>query len=132
MRLVPLLALMLLTTTGCRSEAVVAEPTPARLAAPDAQTRAELQRVVSAALGGVEVTLSEQALTDSSLLIIERRRHVDPSGRRIMGRDMGTSDRFMLLKVGEECLLEHQGSGERWALAGAVCVRAPVEPTQQP
>jgi hypothetical protein len=128
---------------GCRSDTVAggsegaagsggaANSTPALLKDPDAATRAELRRVVSAALGGVDVTLSDQALTDTSLLVIERRRHVDPAGRRIMGRDMGTSDRFMLFMEGDQCLLEHMASGKRWPLTGAECVSAPPEPTQQ-
>lgn len=117
---VPALVLVL---TGCRTDAVAAEGVPALLRDPDAQTRADLQRVVSEALGGAEVLLSDDALTESSLLIIERRRHVDAAGRRVMGRDLSAPDRFLLIKQGERCLLEHQASGQRWPMVGAVCIR---------
>jgi hypothetical protein len=111
--------LVLLTVTGCRT-AAMAEVEPALLVEPTLQTRAELQRLVAAAVGG-DVTLSESALTDSHLLVIERKRHVSIDGTRIQGRDLAAPERFMLVRDGEECLLEYDRTGERWPLAGAVC-----------
>jgi hypothetical protein len=118
--------LCLIVITGCRTDARAGE-TPALLVAPDANTQAELQRLVSTALGGVSITLSDAALTDSSLLIIERKPHVDASGARIMGRDLEMPEQFQLIKQGSVCLLEQIRTGERWPLQGAVCVVAPVE-----
>jgi hypothetical protein len=123
----PMLMVTLLLIAGCRSEGVADEPTPALLKDPDAQTRAELRRTVSAALGGAAVTLADDALTGTSLLVIERRRHVDAQGRRIMGRDLGTSDRFMLFLQDGRCYLEHLGQEQRWPLPAAECVAAPGE-----
>ena len=119
-----LCVLSLLVLTGCRTDAVAGE-IPAVLVAPDARTQAELQRLVSTAQGGVDVTLSPSALTDSSVLIVERGSYRDASGRRIIGRDLGMPEQFHLIKQGDACLLEHKTSGERWAMQGAVCAAAP-------
>ena len=116
--------LFLVALTGCRTDALAGE-TPALLVDPDASIRAELQRLVSAALGGAGITLSDAALTDSSLLIIERKPHVDASGARIMGRDLGTPEQFQLIKQGSVCLLEQIRTGARWPLQGAACVAVP-------
>ena len=116
--------LCLIAITGCRTDAHAGE-VPAMLVDPDAGTQAELQRLVSTALGGASITLSDAALTDSSLLIIERKPHVDASGARIMGRDLGMPEQFQLIKQGNVCLLEQIRTGERWALQGAVCVAVP-------
>jgi len=126
----PAAILLLLALGGCRTDATaseIGEAAPALLANPDERTRAELQRVVSAALGGVEVMLSDDALTTSSALVIERRRHVDDGGRPIMGRDLGTPERFLLTRQGGRCLLEHEASGRRWPLEAAECVTAAGE-----
>ncbi|MFU8814865.1 MAG: hypothetical protein ACNA7W_05950 [Pseudomonadales bacterium] len=103
----------------------MAGESPAVLVAPDSSTQAELQRLVSEALGGANVTLSASALTDSSVLIVERGSYRDASGRRVVGRDLGMPEQFRLIKQGDACLLEHQHSGERWLLHSAVCVAAP-------
>jgi hypothetical protein len=116
-----LILLAVLAVTGCRT-AAVAEAEPALLDRPSAETRAELRRLVTTALGGVEVTLSDDALTETSVLVIERKRRVAPDGTLIMGRDLGGADRFLLLRQGERCLLEHAQTGERWELTGATCV----------
>jgi hypothetical protein len=122
-----LILLVLLVSTGCRT-AAMAESGPAVLVEPSAQTRAVLQRLISAALGA-DVTLSERALTDSHLLVIERKRHVDADGTRILGRDLGAPERFMLILDREECLLEYARTGDRWPLPGAVCVAVTRQPT---
>jgi hypothetical protein len=125
--MLPVTMLLLLPLGGCHTGAAAADGEPAVLTEPDGRTRAELQRVVSEALGGVEVLLSDEALTDSSVLVIERRRHVDAAGRPIMGRDLGTPDRFLLIRQGGRCVLEHEGSGRRWPLDAARCVREAAE-----
>jgi hypothetical protein len=121
--------ILLLALGGCRSDATAAEGVPALLQDPDERTRTELQRVVSEALGGVAVMLSDDALTHTSLLVIERRQPVDDAGRPIMGRILEAPDRFRLIRQGGRCLLEHEASGRRSLLEGVRCVREAGDPS---
>ncbi|HYZ88056.1 MAG TPA: hypothetical protein VE620_02055 [Myxococcales bacterium] len=93
--------------------AVVTNPTP--------ESRAELARAVSAALGGAKVTLAEDALTRESTLVVERTRRRDPNGLLANGRDLGKPDRFRLVKNGPGCVLVHENSGRRFALVQTPC-----------
>ncbi len=95
------------------------------VAEPGAQSRAELAAAVSSALGGVPVTLSDDALTRESTLILERARHRDASGVPVQGRETGMPERFRLVKIGAECVLVHERSGQRFILRETTC--APVE-----
>jgi hypothetical protein len=126
--LLPGILCLLLALGGCRSDAATAQGVPALLKNPDERTRMTLQRVVSQALGGVAVTLSDEALTDSSLLVIERRRHLDAAGQPIMGRVLEAPDRFVLIRQNGRCLLEHEASGRRWLLEDVSCVSAAGDP----
>ena len=94
---------------------------PARIVAPTAASRAELERVVSEALNGAAVTLADDALVHDSTLIVEPRAHRDAQNNRIMGRDPGVPTQFRLLKHGEQCVLERIGSEGRWILSGTRC-----------
>lgn len=105
---------------GCQSGSARGEM-PARIIDPTPESRAELETVVSGALGG-EVTLADNALTTDSRLIVERKVHRDVQHGRIMGRDPGQPDQFRLIKQGERCMLVHVGSGRQWELKQARCV----------
>ncbi len=69
--------------------AVAVEPTP--------ESHAELQRVVSGALHDVPVQLANDALTDSSLLVMERRQHRTLEGRVGRDRVMESPEQFRLV-----------------------------------
>jgi len=114
----------LLSLAACRT-AKVRQELPAVVAEPGAQSRAELAAAVSAALGGVPVTLADDALTRESTLIVERARQRDPSGLPAQGRERGMPERFRLVKIGAECVLVHERSGQRFTLRETTC--APVE-----
>lgn len=94
---------------------------PATLVDTTAQTRSELNQVVSLALLGVDVTLADDALTKTSLLVIERRKPQNISSDRIMGRDLSTPDQFRLVTNGGQCILVHQKNGKRYLLSLASC-----------
>ena len=103
-----------------------ADPLPqdrlARIVAPTAQSRAELARVVAAALNRADVTLADDALTASSVLnIVPKPRH-DAQNNQIMGRDVGVPTQFVLHQLGSDCVLELRSSGQRWVLAETTCV----------
>jgi hypothetical protein len=93
---------------------------PARIVAPTPESRSELSGAVSAALGGIAVTLAEDALTESSVLTLEHA----PTGadaRAATGREVGRPERFRLLKVGLRCVLVHDSDGARTVLAHTSC-----------
>lgn len=105
---------------GCQGGGAGAE-VPARLVAPSAESRAELAEVVSRALNSDTITLSADALTTDSRLIIEHKARYDLEHGRIPGRDMGQPEQFRLVKRGEHCILLHAGAGERWELTQSRC-----------
>ena len=117
----PRAALPTLLAAGCVSGPLPAEQ-PARVADSSDASRAELQRVVSHALDRDEVLLADDALTTSSVLLVERRKPRAIGNPPLSGRDLGTPERFRLLKVGDRCVLVHEGSARRFELAETHCI----------
>lgn len=105
---------------GCKADPPAAAA-PARIVEPTPESRAELKRVVSQALNGVDVTLADDALTHESLLNIDQKTYRDARGNPINGRQLGRPIQFVLLKEGEQCVLELRGSGQRWSLPATKC-----------
>jgi len=99
----------------------VQEDRPARIVNPTAESRAELQRVVSEMLFGADVTLAAEALTDSSTLIIERSRIRGLDNVPLTGRDLGEPERFTLVMTGMRCVLIHDRNGARYELRETEC-----------
>ena len=110
----------LLSVAACRT-AQARPDVPALITEPTSQTRADLVQAVSAALGGATVTLSDDALTRDSTLVVERRRRLDPNGLPVNGRDLGRPETFRLVKNGADCVLVHENSGRRFALSQTAC-----------
>jgi hypothetical protein len=96
----------------------------ARITNPTPASRSELARVVSEALGGVPITLAEDALTQSSLLVIEHARPRDAQGRLLQGREMRRPEQFRLVKSGSDCVLVHVRTGRQWVLKSTACTGA--------
>ena len=113
----------LLMLVGCGTLRAEAD-TPAVIVDPTAQSRAELVRAVGAALHGAQVTVADDALTHESALLIERAGRLDPNGLPANGRELGMPERFRLVKSGGQCVLVHERSGKRFALAATSC--API------
>jgi hypothetical protein len=104
---------------GCVQTAVHVEQ-PAVLKPDDATSRAVVQASLQRALGRA-VTLSETALVNDSLLVIEPV-PARIEGQRIDGRDLQLrAERFTLLRVDNHCVLRKESTGERIALPGADC-----------
>jgi hypothetical protein len=76
---------------------------------------------MSDALGGVPVTLAEDALTRESTVVLERARHRDDRGLPVQGRELGAPERFQLVKSGADCVLVHERSGKRFTLKETAC-----------
>ena len=112
-------ALLFLSTCSTPS---VSHDISAVISSPTEESRAELRKVVSKALNGIEVKLAAHALTQSSLLTIERRPIRDPQGRRIMGRELGKPHQFRLVKNGSKCILVKLSDDSRWVLPKTNCI----------
>ena len=89
---------------------------------PTKESRAELTQAVSIALNGAPVTLADDALTQDSVLIIERTRPRDANGVRLSGRDLDKPEHFRLVKMGKHCALVHERTGKRTTLASTTCL----------
>ena len=112
-----------LVASACHSMAsgVASGDIAALVAQPSAASQAEIRQVVQRALSGREVLLADDALTKSSLLIIERRRH-----RRIgQSLDTGTPERdpqrFRLVLREGVCELVPLNTDKRHRLTRTSC-----------
>lgn len=100
-------------------------PAPALLVSPSAPARAELERVINAALH-VPVRLADDALMHDSVLIVDRTIPRDAAGIPLDGRGLGKPEHFRLVMQGSSCVLIQDRTGKSWALMSATCVRAPT------
>lgn len=109
----------LLIVSGCAS---MAQPdTPAMIIEPTAESRAELRKAITDALGRTDVTLADDALTQSSFLLIERTPARDAAGQRLSGRDFDKPETFRLMTDGERCALVHERTSQRFVLKRTRC-----------
>jgi len=118
---VPALACIALLAAACKVTPMH-EDRPARIVNPTGESRAELRRVVSDMLFGADVALADDALTTSSVLIVERSRVRSLASPPLSGRDLGQPERFQLVKSGERCLLIHGKDQARYELLETECV----------
>ena len=88
----------------------------------DTASAEELANVVSSALGGRDVSLADDALTQSSVLIIERSRMRRIDRPPELGRDLGRPERFQLIRDANQCFLVHESTELRWLLVDTDCV----------
>ncbi len=100
-------------SSGDERPAVIVNPTP--------ESRAELEHVVSDMLFGARVTLPMDALTKSSVLVLERERIKRLGQPPLMGRDLGKPERFRLLTTGSGCILVHESNDARYELPATDC-----------
>lgn len=109
-----------LSVTGCQT--VVADyDRPARIAMANDASRAALQATVNSALG-TKVTLSDSALTDSSILTIENIPSPTMENPVPQGRVMKMPIQFRLVINGTDCVLVNQQDRARYVLADTSCV----------
>ena len=105
--------------TGCQT--VNADyDRPARIVNADADSRAALQAAVNEALGR-EVMLADDALTGSSMLIIERWPAGTMENPVPQGRILEKPIRFQLVKDGGDCVLVRKSDGARYPLSSTNC-----------
>ena len=99
---------------GCKdvSPAVIIEPTDA--------SRQALQEAINAQFN-TNVMIAPDALTDSSVLYIDRREQLDEEGTPLEGRRMDKPFEFRLVTDGRNCILVDQRDGSRHILADTRC-----------
>jgi hypothetical protein len=115
------LACIAMLAAGCKLSPVP-EERPARIVEPTPESRAELRRVVGDMLFGADVALSDDALTTSSVLIVERSRSRSLDAPPLSGRDLGQPERFQLVTTGRGCVLIHENDQARYELLETACV----------
>jgi hypothetical protein len=114
-------AVILAAAALCGCQAIGADTErPARIVDADDASRAALQAAVNEALGR-EVRLANNALTDSSLLVIEISPPQSLDKPLPTGRDMTKPLRFQLLKSGSDCVLVNMQDDSRQVLADTRC-----------
>ncbi len=114
--------LLVILTGGCREPEV--QPTgPALLVNPNMESYEEVTKTISAALNGVEVSLSEDVFTTYSIVVIERGMIRGINHPPELGRDLGRPSRFQLILDGTDCVIVDEQSGVHWPLTNVECVK---------
>ena len=112
-------ASLALTALGCQTVGSDADK-PARIVNPDDASRAALQDAVNTAFG-TSVTLADNALTDSSVLTIERNPRPTMDNPNPLGRNMEKPFQLRLFINGTDCVLVDQRDHARYVLANTSC-----------
>ena len=111
--------LLWFTLTGCQTVNTALDR-PARIVNADADSRAALQAAVNEALG-TEVLLAQDALTDTSLLTIERWPAGTMENPVPQGRSLERPVLFRLVINGSDCILIDQRNESRHVLEDTDC-----------
>ncbi len=114
-------AAAILLVSGCQTMNAAAD-VPALLSEPDEASRAALRDTISAIFGGQDVPLADDALTKSSLLLIERNPRGSLDAPPATGRVLEEPIRFRLVKSGGECVLIDLRDESRHLLPDTTCV----------
>lgn len=107
--------------SACVGSAPATQDGPAVITNASGRTHEEIRSVISAALHGAPVTISEDALTRMSFVTIERNQFRDERGLPVNGRDPGRPERFDLIRAGRQCVLVHERTGVRTSLKSVTC-----------
>jgi len=110
---------------GCATSS--SRDVPAVIVNPTPQSRAELSVAVQRALHSGPIPLADDALTQSSLLPIDRIPRRDSRGRLLNGLEIGRKpEMFRLVKSGNSCVLIHDAVDHlRQVLTATKCRPAP-------
>ena len=114
-----LIAALAVGVTGCRT-VETEHDRAARIVNADDNSRAALQRAVNDALN-TNVTLADNALTESSLLIIERSPPRSMQNLPTQGRNMDVPIQFRLVINRDDCILIDHRDRSRYLLEDTKC-----------
>jgi len=110
---------MLWLTSGCHTMATE-QDRPARIVNADDASRAALQFIVNDVLN-TKVLLADTALTESSLLVIERNPPRTLQNPHPLGRVMEAPMQFRLVINGLDCILIDARDDARYVLENTAC-----------
>ena len=111
--------LFVIGLAGCQT-LVATDDLPAWITNPDGASRAALQAAVNEALN-TDVALADDALTDSSILTIERNIPGSLEEQPAQGRNMDMPIQFSLVISGGDCVLIDQRDESRRILKNTSC-----------
>jgi hypothetical protein len=110
----------ILLCAGCQTINASAD-VPALIIEPDEASRAALKAALAASFGGLDVVIADDALTQSSLLTIERGPHRTINNPSPDGRIITEPFRFRLVRSGQDCVLIDLRDDSRQVLADTNC-----------
>jgi len=111
-----------LAFTGCQTMAT-GEDVAALISNPGADSHQALQETVNKLLH-VEVALADDALTESSVLTVQRNPPRTIQGQAATGRNMEMPLQFRLVMNGSDCILIDQRDESRHKLENTTCKAA--------
>ena len=114
------LAILLLSASGCATtqEAELHEAVPKSISVSQKQA---IESKISNWFGGLNITIAEDAFSQTASITIERKAKVDSRGLPIDGRHDNPVYGFTLLSDGEQCVLRNDQSGELTKLENVTC-----------
>lgn len=111
---------LLASIAGCKSTQAE-QPQDATLVRVNPGVITELQQAIQSAKGGALVTLADDVFTKSAELLIDHGTNKGPDGLPIMGAHSIPSEKFVLQKAGEQCLLYYPKKELRISLPNVEC-----------
>ena len=114
------LAILLLSASGCATtqEAELHEAVTKSISVSQKQA---IESKISNWFGGLNITIAEDAFSQTASITIERKAKVDSRGLPIDGRHDNPVYSFTLLSDGELCVLRNDRSGELTKLENVTC-----------
>jgi hypothetical protein len=109
----------LIVLAGCQTVGNT-DDVPALVTNPTAASRAALQRAVNDFLN-MDVTITDDALTSSNMLIIERNPPTGMQNQVATGRNMDPAIQFRLVLNGTDCILVDTRDDSRRVLEDTTC-----------
>ncbi len=114
----------LVVLSACRGGRATLEDVPALIVNPTPTSRFELTRVVTTAVNDTAIALADDALTETSTLILERAPPRSIEDQPAIGRLLDQPVRFRLVINGENCVLINEADSRRWRLFQTECIPA--------
>ena len=114
------LAILLLSASGCATtqEAELHEAITKSISVSQKQT---IESKISNWFGGLNITIADDAFSQTASITIERKAKDDSRGLPIDGRHDNPVYSFTLLSDGEQCVLRNDQNGELTELENVTC-----------
>jgi len=114
------LAILLLSSSGCATtqEAELHEAVTKSISVSQKQA---IESKISNWFGGLNITIADDAFSQTASITIERKAKDDSRGLPIDGRHDNPVYSFTLLSDGEQCVLRNDQSGELTKLENVTC-----------